>query len=234
MAKIIVLLSGGLDSATALGKAVSLYGSDNVCAVSVNYGQKHSKELRCATQLALHYNVPHYTIEIADTFKFSNCPLLQNSTEKIPEGDYANQIGRADNGKVATYVPFRNGLLLANVAALAGSIYPDEHVSIWIGAHADDAAGNAYADCSVTFIEKMNAAISEGSYGLVEVYAPFVNCNKAEIVRTGLELCVPYELTWSCYNGGEAPCGKCGTCIDRAKAFEANNAIDPAIDYKEE
>ena len=119
--------------------------------------------------------------------------------------------------------------MLSAVAALASSLYPDDEVDIYIGAHADDAAGNAYADCSFEFNYAMGEAIRIGTYKMVNVKAPFVEKNKAEVVKTGLDLGVPYELTWSCYNGGDKPCGKCATCIDRAKAFAANNVADPAI-----
>jgi 7-cyano-7-deazaguanine synthase len=75
----------------------------------------------------------------------------------------------------------------------------------------------------------MNQAIEKGTYNKVKIVAPFVSKNKAEVVKTGLALKTPYELTWSCYEGGKKPCGTCGTCIDRAKAFEANGVKDPAI-----
>lgn len=91
-------------------------------------------------------------------------------------------------------------------------------------------AGNAYADCSVGFNNAMNEAISIGTYGLVSLRAPLNRWNKAQVVAEGLKLKVPYELTWSCYDGGEKACGECGTCIDRKAAFEANGVKDP-IDY---
>ena len=100
---------------------------------------------------------------------------------------------------------------------------------IYYGAHADDSAGFAYPDCSLVFNQAMNEAIWEGSGHQLKTEAPFVNVSKAEVVRIGLELGVPYELTWSCYEGGEKPCGKCGTCIDRAAAFQANHVEDPAL-----
>ena len=230
MKKALVLSSGGVDSTTCIGVAVKDVGAENVSTVSIFYGQKHDKELQCADKIAKHYNVPHYTLNLSEILKFSNCSLLKHSDNEIPEGDYADQIDRADNGMVATYVPFRNGLMLSSVAALAVSLYPEDDVDIYLGAHADDAAGNAYADCSAEFTDAMTAAINIGTYGKVHVKAPLVNMNKAEVVKTGLELEVPYELTWSCYEGGEKPCGKCGTCIDRAKAFEAAGVPDPALE----
>ena len=230
MPKALVLSSGGVDSTTCLGLAVHELGAANVVSVSMFYGQKHKKELEAAQKLAEYYNIKHYELDLSVVFAQSNCPLLGHSTQKVPEGDYADQIGRSENGMVATYVPFRNGMFLSAAASFASSLFPDEEVTIYIGAHADDAAGNAYADCSENFIDSMNDAIFIGTYEKVSIVAPFVNSDKAEVVAKGLELRVPYQYTWSCYNGGDKPCGKCGTCIDRAKAFEANNAVDPALE----
>lgn len=229
MAKAVVLSSGGVDSTTCLGLAVYELGPHNVTSVSMFYGQKHQKEIESARKIAEHYHVPHIELNLAPVFEKSNCPLLSHSTEEVPEGDYADQINRSENGMVATFVPFRNGMFLSAAAALAVSLYPNEDVKIYIGAHADDAAGNAYADCSEEFIDSMNDAIFIGTYKRVSIVAPFANSNKAEVVAKGLEINVPYELTWSCYNGTDKPCGVCGTCIDRAKAFEANGVSDPAL-----
>lgn len=227
--KAIVLSSGGVDSTTCVGFAVDHLGAENVATVSFKYGQKHDKELVCAEKVAQHYNVPHYVIDLSEVMKYSNCSLLRQSDKAIPEGTYAEQIDRTPDGMVSTYVPFRNGLMLSAVAALAVSIFPEDEVYIYIGAHADDAAGNAYADCSEEFTKHMQIAIAIGTYGKVQVRAPLVSMTKKDVVRLGLALNVPYELTWSCYNGGETPCGKCGTCIDRAAAFEANGVADPAL-----
>ena len=100
---------------------------------------------------------------------------------------------------------------------------------IYYGAHSDDAAGNAYPDCSSDFNDAINRAIYIGSGKQLTVEAPFVNMTKADVVKTGIELNVPYDLTWSCYLGDDKPCGKCGTCIDRQKAFMENGIKDPAI-----
>ena len=230
MPKALVLSSGGVDSTTCLGLAVHELGAANVVSVSMFYGQKHKKELEAARKLAEYYNAQHYELDLSVVFAQSNCSLLSHSTQEVPEGDYADQIDRSENGMVSTCVPFRNGMFLSAAASLASSIFPDEEVTIYIGAHADDAAGNAYADCSENFIDSMNDAIYLGTYKKVSIVAPFVNSDKAEVVAKGLELRVPYQYTWSCYNGGDKPCGKCGTCIDRAKAFSANNAVDPALE----
>ena len=138
---------------------------------------------------------------------------------------YAAQLEKTGGDTpVSTYVPFRNGLFLSAAASVALSNGCEKIV---YGAHADDAAGAAYPDCSLQFVEAMQAAISEGTGGQLRLEAPFVSVNKAEVVRTGLALGVPYELTWSCYEGGDRPCGKCGTCIDRLAAFHRNGVPDP-------
>lgn len=227
MNKAVVLSSGGVDSTTCLAVAIQKFGKDNVSTVSIRYGQKHLKELECAKKIAKYYNVPHYELDLSEIFKYSNCSLLQNSTESIPDKSYAEQLAENGKGKVSTYVPFRNGLMLSSVASLAMSIYPNDKCYIYIGAHADDAAGEAYPDCSSNFIDFLNEAIYLGSGKQVEIEAPFVNYNKAEVVKTGLNLNVPYQYTWSCYKGGNEPCHTCGTCIDRENAFKANGVIDP-------
>ena len=116
--------------------------------------------------------------------------------------------------------------MLSAAAAVAQSNGSDE---IWYGAHKDDAAGRAYPDCTPEFVDYMGKAIYEGTGHEIKLVAPFINSNKADIVRQGLAMKVPYELTWSCYEGGEKPCGTCGTCIDRINAFKLNNAIDPLM-----
>ena len=228
--KALVLSSGGVDSTTALALAVSRYGKDNVIALSVSYGQKHDKEIQAAKAVSAFYGVEQLFLDLSKIFQYSNCSLLQQSTEEIPEESYARQIEKTEGEKpVSTYVPFRNGLFLSSAASIALS--KDCSVILY-GAHADDSAGFAYPDCSPMFNDAMNQAIFEGSGHQLKVEAPFVNMTKAEVVKMGLELNAPYELTWSCYEGKDVPCGKCGTCIDRAAAFAANGVSDPAIKQK--
>lgn len=227
MKNALVLTSGGVDSTTALALAIDKYGKDHVLALSISYGQKHSKEIEAAKAVAQHYGVEQLFLDLGLIFQYSNCSLLQQSTEEIPEESYAEQIEKTGGETpVSTYVPFRNGLFLSAAASIALS--RDCEV-IYYGAHADDAAGFAYPDCSPVFNNAMNTAIYEGSGHQLRIEAPFVNKNKSDIVALGLRLNVPYELTWSCYEGGNKPCGKCGTCIDRAAAFAANGVTDPAL-----
>ncbi|MCI5848292.1 MAG: 7-cyano-7-deazaguanine synthase QueC [Lachnospiraceae bacterium] len=224
--RVLVLVSGGLDSTTCLAMAVNKYGSENVSALSMFYGQKHDKELQSARAVTDYYGVDYTELDLSIIFKDSNCSLLSHSTEEIPEESYAKQLEKTGGTPVSTYVPFRNGLFLATAASIALS---KECSLIYYGAHSDDAAGNAYPDCSDAFNKSMNDAIYIGSGNQVKIEAPFVNLTKKDIVKMGLELNVPYELTWSCYEGHDKPCGVCGTCIDRIKAFEANGVRDPLM-----
>ncbi|MBR0131784.1 MAG: 7-cyano-7-deazaguanine synthase QueC [Lachnospiraceae bacterium] len=222
--KALVLSSGGLDSTTCLALAIEKFGKENVIALSVFYGQKHDKELQAAKKVAEYYGVIHKSLDLAEIFKDSDCSLLQGSSQEIPEESYDEQLKKTDGKPVSTYVPFRNGLFLSCAASIALSNGCDV---IYYGAHSDDAAGSAYPDCSDEFNKAMNEAIYLGSGKELHIEAPFVLLTKADVVRFGTKLKVPYELTWSCYEGGDKPCGKCGTCIDRRKAFELNGLKDP-------
>lgn len=223
--KALVLSSGGIDSTTCLGMAVEKYGKDHVIALSVSYGQKHTREIEAARKVAKFYGVEHLEIDLAKIFEYSDCSLLKHSDKDIPKQSYAEQLEKTEGTPVSTYVPFRNGLFLSTAASIALSKGCEV---IYYGAHSDDAAGSAYPDCSVEFNNTIAEAIYLGSGNSLRVEAPFVKLTKAEVVKTGLGIKVPYELTWSCYEGGDKPCGKCGTCIDREKAFELNGVTDPA------
>ena len=224
--KALVLFSGGVDSTTCLAIAVDKYGADEVLALSLYYGQKHSRELEAARKIAAHYGVKHKELDLALIFADSDCTLLKGSEGEIPKESYAEQLEKTDGKPVSTYVPFRNGLFLASAASIALSNGCEE---IYYGAHSDDAAGNAYPDCSSEFNDAINRAIYLGSGGELRVTAPFIGMNKAQVIAKGLELGVPYELTWSCYEGGDKPCGVCVTCRDRIAAFRANGIDDPAM-----
>lgn len=194
--KVLVLFSGGVDSTTCLGLAIDKYGKNNVIALSMAYGQKHDKEIEAANKIANYYGVEHIYLDLAKIFEYSDCSLLKHSDEEIPKEEYSKQLEKTNGSPVSTYVPFRNGLFLSSAASIAIS---KECKVIYYGAHSDDAAGNAYPDCSDAFNNAMNEAIYLGSGKQVRIEAPFVNMNKAEVVKIGLDLKVPYELTWSCY-----------------------------------
>ena len=224
-----VLFSGGVDSTTCLAQAVKKHGAENVLALSIYYGQKHNKEIESAEKLVKYYGVKWQTLDLSLIFADSDCSLLKGSSEDIPKESYSEQLQKTNGSPVSTYVPFRNGLFLASAASIALS---HGCKVIYYGPHADDAAGNAYPDCSAVFNNAMAEAVYEGSGKQVRIEAPFVNMTKKDIVKLGLELGVPYELTWSCYEGGDKPCGVCGTCRDRMAAFEANGVTDPLLEEK--
>lgn len=224
--KALVLASGGLDSTTLLAWAVERHGKGNVEALSVSYGQTHERELSSARQVCAHYGVPLHLLDLTPVFAESDSALLTHAGRGIPHESYAQQLDGAATRLVATYVPFRNGLFLSAAASMALSLGCG---ALYYGAHADDWARDAYPDCSPDFVEAMARAVRLGSGGELRMEAPFVTWSKADIVRLGLSMGVPYGLTWSCYEGGDVPCGACATCIDRARAFAANGAVDPLL-----
>lgn len=221
--KALVLTSGGIDSTTCLAWAVRDLGAENVLALSMFYGQKHQRELQAAADVAKWYQVKHLQLDLSNIFQFSDNALLQGSAKAIPHTDYAEQLATGD-GPVSTYVPFRNGVFISVAASVAIAHGCNR---LYYGAHADDAAGFAYPDCSEAFNHAMAEAIKQGTCGQLKLIAPFVQDNKAGVIAHGLHFGVPYHLTWSCYEGGAEPCGECGTCRDRQEAFRINGVEDP-------
>jgi 7-cyano-7-deazaguanine synthase len=222
MNKVLVLASGGLDSTCLLHKAVKEYGAENVYALNMYYGQKHHKEMECFQWQLERLGIKNYRIlDLSSIFAgYKGCTLLEGGGD-IPHESYAEQLAKKP-GVVSTYVPFRNGLFLSVAASVA---LQEQCNIIWYGAHADDAAGNAYPDCTEEFINNMSDAIWEGSGGMITMNGPWKRLNKAGVVAEGIKAGMTqedFEHTWSCYEGGDEPCGKCGTCIDRKAALEAN------------
>lgn len=228
--KALVLFSGGLDSTVCLALAVKEYGADEVLALSIYYGQKHKKEMEASRAVAEHYGVRRVTLDLGEIFRGSSCTLLEGAADEIPHEDYSEQVEKAQGAPVNTYVPFRNGLFLSSAAAVALS---NGCEVIYYGAHADDAAGSAYPDTSVEFNNAISEAVYIGSGRALRIAAPFIDKPKASVVAVGNELGVPFELTWSCYEGGDRACGVCGTCRDRLRAFAENRLVDP-IEYEGE
>ena len=183
MSKILVLSSGGLDSTVLLHKAVKEVGAENVVALNMFYGQKHAKEQEYSNWQCEHLGVPVYDADLSQVFRFNKdcCALLAGSSMEIKHESYAEQLAElGGKGTVTAYVPFRNGLFLSYAAAVAIQLECDK---IYYGAHADDAAGRAYPDCTPEFIQYMSNAIEEGTAGKVTMEAPWWNLNKAGIVR---------------------------------------------------
>lgn len=225
-----VLLSGGLDSTTALARAVVYHSAGNVRAVSVDYGQRHRREIDAAAAVSWHYGITHEVVSI-----YIPSTMLTDPRIPVPYLSYAEI-----KGVSPTYVPFRNGLMLSTIASLIAGRHLDptregspdfgRDAVIYWGAHADDAAGDAYPDCTVEFIGAMACAISIGTYRRVRMIAPFAAMTKHEIVAEAARLEAPLHLSWSCYEGGERHCGLCATCRARKEAFAIAGVPDPT-DY---
>jgi len=209
----VLLLSGGLDSSVLLyylGISTNL-----VYPITINYGQKHSKEIAAADKVAASRGLVTYHVDLShlDVFKGSS---LTSKFKKIPTGEYTLE------NMSSTVVPNRNMVFLSIAAAYAVSCGASQ---VAYAAHSGD--HYIYPDCRPEFIEAMSRCLYLATG--VGLYTPFMSISKADIVRAGLELSVPFELTWSCYNGGDFPCLQCGTCVERTNAFMVNNTKDPLI-----
>ena len=237
--KVFILLSGGIDSSSALGLAKLTHPNATFEAVTIDYGQRHSREILAAEQVSKHFQVPHVVLD-AKGFMAGMLvtPTDGSELEAIPEVSYDD----LPTGISPTYVTFRNGLMLSILAAraqawvmaeqkkvkdfnsqqefeseLLAEVLPDAY--IYLGIHADDGANWAYPDCTQEFIGPMAAAIYTGTYNRVRVRSPFTFHDKSVVVQLGEMAGVPWELTWSCYKGEEVHCGVCPTCRSRKDAF---------------
>ena len=212
--KVCVLLSGGMDSVTALHHAAREH--DVVSALSFDYGSKHNaSEIPCAQWHAAQLGVPHTVIALPFVNEHFASDLLQSGGE-IPDGHYAEE-----NMK-RTVVPFRNGIMLSIAAGFAESRGAEGLV---IAAHSGDHA--IYPDCREPFMHAMSDAIRLGTYVEIQVLRPFIGTDKTGIARRGAELVVDFARTWSCYKGGTIHCGTCGTCVERREAFLLAGIGDP-------
>lgn len=214
MNKVLVLLSGGIDSTTALYDSVKKY--KKVTAVSFNYGSKHNKrELTFAAYHCKILNVRHEIIELPFMNTLFKSDLLQSGGE-IPDGHYKEDSMRR------TVVPFRNGIMLSITAGFAESIGAE---AIVIAAHTGD--HTIYPDCREGFMSAIANAISLGTFANIQILSPFIDIDKTAIVKLGQALEVPYQYTYSCYKGYELQCGLCGTCVERKEAFQLSGIDDP-------
>ena len=229
--KAVVCFSGGLDSTTLLYKAIAEHGPKEVAAISFHYQQRHERELHSAQEIAFDLAIPHTIVglnsvspdgEIFDEglaiFKGSS---QSDMTVEVPEGHYEDPTMRL------TFVPNRNMVMLSMAAAYAISL---KAPYVYFAAHAGDHA--IYCDCRPEFVEAMNQVLAIANYEPITLLAPFIHISKADIVRLGAELKVPFEETWSCYAGATKHCGRCGTCIERVEAFKLAGVADPT-EYEE-
>ena len=212
--KALVILSGGLDSTTALYWAIKEY--DEVETLTFNYGSKHNDiENEYAKKTCEKLGIKNTVIKIGFINDYFKSDLLKSGGE-VPEGDYSQE-----NIK-NTVVPFRNGIMLSIGAGFAESNDCDV---IILGNHSGDHA--IYPDCRPEFIENIEKAIYFGTDKHIKVVSPFCLKSKGDIVKIGNELGVDFSLTYSCYKGKEKHCGKCGTCRERKKSFELVGVKDP-------
>lgn len=219
----VVILSGGLDSST-LAYKLQAQGYSLIC-VSFNYGQKHLRELHSAAVIAKNLNAQHQIIDLSFMQNFLQASSLVNKEKTNPKEEYNR------DSMLVTVVPNRNTMMLS----LAWTIACDRgaHV-VAFGPHKGD--NYVYADCRPDYFNAMNLALRLGTIDSrnddLELIAPLLNMTKTEIVQLGAELKVPFADTWSCYDGGEIHCGRCGTCEQRRQAFIEAQVTDPT-QYKE-
>lgn len=216
MSKAYVLLSGGVDSSTCLALALKEFGS--VTGIGVVYGQRHEKELERAQQVAVKLGADFLRWDIQGTIPKGG---ITDEALEIPSVSYSE----LPQGVSPTFVPFRNGILLSVATALAS--IDGQAEAIYFGAHAEDAENWAYPDCTPEFVGAMAAAIYIGTYHRIRLHTPLIHISKAEVIRMGDSLNVPWELTWSCYEGKHYHCGVCPTCRARSEAFQLAGVEDP-------
>jgi 7-cyano-7-deazaguanine synthase len=215
--KVVVVYSGGMDSFTVLNTAIQ-NGLD-VYALSFDYGQKHKKELEVAAQVCRTLGVSHKVVDITAINSLMANSSLTGDTE-IPEGHYE------DDSMKSTVVPNRNMVLLSMAIAYAVSL---EAGKVYYGAHSGD--HHIYPDCRPEFVDAMNAVSKIANYQSVEIVTPFLYSSKGDILKAGLSMNLDYANTWTCYNGREKSCGKCGACCERLDAFREQGKADP-LDYE--
>ncbi len=212
----LVLLSGGLDSGVALLWAAHEHRVR--LALSFNYGSNHAqRELECARLQATALGIPHRIIDLSSVSRYLSSALL-NGADAVPSASY-----EIENMK-QTVVPFRNGIFLAIAAGIAES---EECDGIVIAAHAGDHA--IYPDCREEFMQAMQNAVTEGTYARLQLLRPFIDKDKADIVRLGARLGINFAHTYSCYKGGNRHCGLCATCRERQQAFQQAGIEDPTV-----
>lgn len=213
--KAVVIYSGGMDSFTVLNKVIK-QGLE-VHALSFNYGQKHSKELTYAATACEKLGVSHKVVDIS-AINFLLAGSALTSDVPMPEGHYE------DENMAQTVVPNRNMILLSLAVGYAVSIDASQ---VYYGAHGGDHA--IYPDCRPEFVHKMNDVCAIANYEAVEIVTPYLHNTKIEILTDGLNMGLDYTDTWTCYNGREKACGKCGACQERLEAFAENGVTDPCL-----
>ncbi|MGJ8680317.1 7-cyano-7-deazaguanine synthase QueC [Paraglaciecola sp.] len=215
--KVVVIFSGGMDSFTVLNLAAKQ--GYEIFALSFNYGQRHKKELDYASNACKELGVHHKIVDISAINQLIGGSSLTSDID-VAEGHYAEESMKT------TVVPNRNMILLSMAVGYAVSL---EANKVFYGAHSGDHA--IYPDCRPEFVHKMNDVCAIANYEAVEIITPYLNVSKIDILTAGLKMELDYGKTWTCYNGREKACGKCGACQERLEAFAKNQTVDP-LDYE--
>lgn len=215
----LVLLSGGMDSTALLARTARHEGllEERVEALSINYGQRHVRELEAAQAVAGYFGVQRFNIDLSVLGEFLGSALTTKDRE-VPHGHYTSA------NMTQTVVPNRNAIMLSIAAGVAATRGLD---IVATAVHAGDHA--IYPDCRPVFIKAISQATRLGTAGIGDVIvdAPYAAYSKADIAEDGYRRGAPFFLSWSCYEGGPVHCGRCGTCVERAEAFHLADVEDP-------
>lgn len=221
----IVVLSGGLDSAVALWLTATY--TTRITAITVDYGQRHHREIEAARDVVIALRrrtkrpaptIDHHLVNVPDIGRALTGSALTDQSVPVPHGHYTAPV------MASTVVPNRNMILAAIATGIAVSRGADEMV---LAVHAGDHP--VYPDCRPVFVDALQRCVTVGTDSALRVVVPFVHETKSKIVEVGHRLGVPFELTWSCYEGRDTHCGRCGTCAERKEAFELARVPDPTI-----
>jgi len=211
----VVCFSGGMDSTTLLYYVISK--KKRPLAVSFDYDQRHRRELLSAKKICKKLGLPHKVIKIG-LKQIGGSPLTDRKL-RVP--------AQKERKQRLTVVPYRNTIMLSYAMAVAEV---NKFSEVWIGACSDD--WRNYRDCRESFFQSLEKTLSLGGTKegtKVRIRRPFVGLDKVAIVKLGMKLNVPYELTWTCYEGRSKPCGRCDACREREEAFKANGLVDPLV-----
>lgn len=232
--KTVVILSGGMDSAVLLDSLIGVKGemgydpNDEVRCLTFDYGQRHSKEIECARDLCTHFHVASQLIDLTSIAGLIDSSSQTSKDIAVPHGHYAEESMKK------TVVPNRNMIMLSIALGYVANIGFDQ---VAIGIHSGDHF--VYPDCRPPFIYKMQEVAQVCHFNPIQIQAPFLTMDKGQVCALGIALGTPFQKTWTCYEGEELSCGKCGACRERLEAFEFANKenlteIKDPLEYRKE
>ena len=212
----VIIYSGGMDSFTLLHHVLTQgFASDEVACLTFNYGQRHVREIEAAQTVCQGLGITHKIVDISAMSTLMAGSSLTDDID-IPEGHYE------EDSMKSTVVPNRNMVLLSMAVAYAVSL---KAPAVYYGAHSGDHV--IYPDCRPDFVQKMKDVCAIANYEPVSIETPFLHHSKGDILAVGKALNLDYSDTWTCYNGRDKACGKCGACVERLEAFSQNGLVDP-------